>query len=95
MATKGQSNLNGEWLCRPEALQAYTILCCQNHGGGLKDKPTKGPDPYHTMYSLAGTSIMQHRSDYERLHADTAEAKEFRAKFTGNYGDMLPEDASE
>lgn len=58
VATKGNANVNGgEWLCRQEALQAYTILCCQNIKGGLKDKPTKGPDPYHTMYALAGCSI--------------------------------------
>lgn len=58
IATKGNANVNGgEWLCRQEALQAYTLLCCQNVKGGLKDKPTKGPDPYHTMYALAGCSI--------------------------------------
>ena len=94
MATKGKTNVDGDWLCRQEAVQAYTTLCCQNAQGGLKDKPTKGPDPYHTMYSLAGNSIMQHRSDYDRLHADTPEAKEFRAAFDGNYGNMLHKDAS-
>ena len=88
IATRGQTNVNGDWLCRQEALQAYTILCCQNvNTGGCKDKPTKGCDPYHTMYSLAGTSIAQHKSDYERLYAPGAEA--FRASFTGNYSESI------
>lgn len=94
IATKGNTNVNGEWVCRQEALQAYTVLCCQDFNGGLKDKPTKGADPYHTMYSLAGTSIAQYKSDYDRLYAETDAAKDFRARFTGNYGEILPDGAS-
>mmetsp|Transcript_7261 Transcript_7261/g.10202 ORF Transcript_7261/g.10202 Transcript_7261/m.10202 type:complete len:98 (+) Transcript_7261:1120-1413(+) len=47
------------------------------------------------MYALAGTSIMQHKSDYERLYADTEEARQFRSAFTGNYGESLGEEATE
>ena len=47
------------------------------------------------MYALAGTSIMQHKSDYERLYADTEEARQYRAAFTGNYSQALGEDATE
>lgn len=49
--------------------------------GGVKDKPTKGPDPYHTAYGLSGCSFAQHKSDYKQLHVD----KEFRKNFDGNY----------
>ena len=40
-------------------------------------------------------SIMQHKSDYQRLYADTEEARQFRASFTGNYGETLDEGATE
>jgi prenyltransferase beta subunit len=42
--------------------------------GGVRDKPSKGPDPYHTCYGLAGNSIAQHKSDYVNLHAKTEHA---------------------
>ena len=47
------------------------------------------------MYSLAGTSIAQHKSDYARLYADTEESKTFRSSFTGNYGAALGESATQ
>jgi len=50
-------NVDGEYLFNQEALQGYILLCCQNGAGGLKDKPSKGPDIYHTCYSLSGMSI--------------------------------------
>ena len=76
-------NLQGEWLYNQHALQAYTTFCCQPAKGGLRDKPTKGPDPYHTMYGMAGNSVAQHKSDYKKLWAKGQEA--FRAEFDGNY----------
>lgn len=86
VAMKGKANINGEWLYRQEAMQAYTIYCCQETTrGGLKDKPTANPDPYHTMYSLAGCSSAQYKSDYDNLYADTEHAKVFTASFDGNY----------
>ena len=75
-------------------MQAYTLYCCQDVRGGLKDKPTKGPDPYHTMYALAGCSIAQYKSDYENLHAETDKARNFAKNFNGNYHNSLPEDAT-
>lgn len=59
------------------------MFCCQNLGGGVKDKPTKGPDPYHTAYGLSGCSFAQHKADFKTLHDKGA--SEFRAKFDGNY----------
>lgn len=59
---KGKSSLdNGEWVCNQLALQGYTVICCKSSAGGLKDKPGKHVDLYHTMYSLAGNSIAQHK----------------------------------
>ena len=90
---QGKANLNGDWLYNQNALQGYTIFACQDTNyGGVKDKPGKGPDPYHTSYGLAGCGIAQHKSDYDNLHADTEHAKNFTAKFNGNYAECLPED---
>jgi protein farnesyltransferase subunit beta len=57
ICAEGKMNLQGEWLYNQHALQAYTTFCCQPAKGGLRDKPTKGPDPYHTMYGMAGNSV--------------------------------------
>ena len=89
---EGQFNVDGEWPYKQEAVQAYTMYCCQDVKGGLKDKPTKGPDPYHTMYSIAGCSIAQHKSDYQRLYGNGEDSRQFRAKFDGNYGNMVDKD---
>jgi prenyltransferase beta subunit len=58
----------------------------------LKDKPTKGPDPYHTCYALQGCSIAQHKSDYEKLFSKTPESLEFRSQFDGNYSSLATEE---
>lgn len=41
------------------ALQQYIILCCQVEGG-LRDKPGKHKDYYHTCYCLSGLSVCQY-----------------------------------
>lgn len=43
----------------PEPLQAYVLLACQHPTGGLRDKPGKSADFYHTCYSLSGVSTAQ------------------------------------
>ncbi|KAJ6171393.1 hypothetical protein N7470_000460, partial [Penicillium chermesinum] len=43
-----------------EGLTRYILSCCQAKHGGLRDKPGKHPDSYHTCYVLAGLSAMQH-----------------------------------
>ncbi|KAI9209874.1 terpenoid cyclases/protein prenyltransferase alpha-alpha toroid [Polychytrium aggregatum] len=43
-----------------ERLQEYILICCQDESGGLRDKPEKGPDYYHTCYCLNGLSAAQH-----------------------------------
>lgn len=42
------------------ALQEYILLLAQAPNGGLRDKPGKGPDAYHTCYNLSGLSSAQH-----------------------------------
>lgn len=47
-------------------LQRYILLCAQEPSGGLRDKPSKPRDFYHTCYNLSGLSVSQHvlyRSD--------------------------------
>ena len=49
-----------------EGLVRYILCCCQNfRGGGLRDKPSKGPDNYHTCYVLAGLSAAQHIYEFK------------------------------
>jgi protein farnesyltransferase subunit beta len=43
-------------------LQRYILLCAQDVNGGLRDKPSKSRDFYHSCYNLSGLSISQHFS---------------------------------
>ena len=52
--------LDTEWFFNQTGLQEYILLCCQNDKGGLRDKPGKSRDYYHSCYSLSGLSIAQH-----------------------------------
>ena len=40
-------------------LERYILLCAQDIHGGLRDKPSKSRDFYHTCYNLSGLSIAQ------------------------------------
>lgn len=42
------------------ALQEYVLIAAQASHGGLRDKPGKGADAYHSCYNLAGLSAAQH-----------------------------------
>ncbi len=42
-----------------EALQLWLLKCCQAPRGGMRDKPGKPPDYYHTCYCLSGLSSSQ------------------------------------
>ena len=41
-------------------LERFILLCAQEVTGGLRDKPSKPRDFYHTCYNLSGLSIAQH-----------------------------------
>lgn len=63
-------------------LQEYILVAAQrpgSEGGGLRDKPGKRPDAYHTCYNLSGLSLSQHSV---RLSPET---KEFlHSKYKGD-----------
>lgn len=46
-----------------EGLIRYILCCCQDlpRRGGLRDKPGKSSDPYHSCYVLSGLSSAQHQ----------------------------------
>lgn len=45
----------------PEALQRFVLISSQSESGGLRDKPGRPSDAYHTLYNLSGLSSAQHR----------------------------------
>ncbi|KAJ2891681.1 terpenoid cyclases/protein prenyltransferase alpha-alpha toroid [Zalerion maritima] len=49
-----------------EGLTRYILNCCQDttKRGGLRDKPSRLSDAYHTCYVLAGLSSAQHAFSY-------------------------------
>jgi len=60
IATGNQVTNHGKLLCDQLKVQMYTLLCCQDHEeGGMRDKPGKYSDYYHTCYALSGLSAMQ------------------------------------
>jgi protein farnesyltransferase subunit beta len=44
-------------------LERYVLLCGQDVNGGLRDKPSKPRDFYHSCYCLSGLSIACHYGD--------------------------------
>nr|Q04903.1 RecName: Full=Protein farnesyltransferase subunit beta; Short=FTase-beta; AltName: Full=CAAX farnesyltransferase subunit beta; AltName: Full=Ras proteins prenyltransferase subunit beta [Pisum sativum]AAA33649.1 farnesyl-protein transferase beta-subunit [Pisum sativum] len=58
-------NFISEWrqsepLFHSIALQQYILLCSQEQDGGLRDKPGKRRDHYHSCYCLSGLSLCQY-----------------------------------
>ncbi|KAL2861378.1 terpenoid cyclases/protein prenyltransferase alpha-alpha toroid [Aspergillus pseudodeflectus] len=66
-----------------EGLTRYILGCCQATNGGLRDKPGKHPDSYHTCYTLTGLSSVQYRHYHTDVSA-TSKA-EFSAAFSWKY----------
>jgi len=57
------NSMNGPLLFNQEALQQYILRCAQDPDGGMKDKPGKARDFYHSCYSLSGLSVAQNYCD--------------------------------
>jgi len=60
------------WMYSQEGLQDYIIHCCQHTfsgelAGGLRDKPGKGRDYYHTCYCLSGLASSQHTTVWDSV----------------------------
>ena len=51
---------------RTEGLQQYVVLVAQAPNGGLRDKPGKSVDAYHTCYNLSGAASAQHKPHASR-----------------------------
>ena len=58
-------------------LQRYILLCAQDVNGGLRDKPSKPRDFYHSCYNLAGLALSQHSGSTNSNSSTTA---------SGNFG---------
>lgn len=56
-----------------KALQEYILVVAQAPQGGLRDKPGKRSDAYHTANNLAGLSLCQHRLEYNQSSRRTLE----------------------
>ena len=54
-----EDGTEGPPLFDTEMLERYILLCAQDINGGLRDKPSKSRDFYHTCYNLSGLSIAQ------------------------------------
>jgi len=65
-------------LSNRQALQEYILIAGQNPNGGLRDKPSKSADAYHTLYCLAGLSGSQHR-----VSPSVTRRSEIRQAWTG------------
>lgn len=59
-------------------LQEYVLIAAQAPHGGLRDKPGKGSDAYHSCYNLSGLASAQHVLEYKS--ADIVD--ELRADWT-------------
>ncbi len=64
--------LNTYGLWDRKALQDYILVCAQGEYGGLRDKPGKNADFYHSCYVLNGLSTSQHyyKFDEEKFEKD-------------------------
>jgi len=72
-------------------LQEYVLIAAQGPHGGLRDKPGKGSDAYHSCYNLSGLASAQHIYEY-----NTAElAEELRADWIDPFDLGSPSSACE
>jgi protein farnesyltransferase subunit beta len=63
------------------ALQEFILFAGQHPAGGLRDKPPKNPDAYHTAYCISGLSAAQHR-----VYPSPARREVVRAAWEGEDG---------
>ncbi|KAL5343705.1 terpenoid cyclases/protein prenyltransferase alpha-alpha toroid [Aspergillus crustosus] len=66
-----------------EGLTRYILGCCQAKSGGLRDKPGKHPDSYHTCYTLTGLSSVQHH--HYRTYSSATSDEQFSSAFSWKY----------
>ncbi|MEW5299125.1 MAG: hypothetical protein WDW36_002169 [Sanguina aurantia] len=61
-AAMDRAALPSSLLFNHAALQLWILRCCQGSKGGLRDKPGKNVDFYHSCYCLSGLASVQHAS---------------------------------
>lgn len=59
-AEDGEAGDSSNPLFNTRGLQCWILQACQQLKGGLRDKPGKPADYYHTCYCLSGLSTAQH-----------------------------------
>ncbi|KAF9917037.1 hypothetical protein BX616_002092 [Lobosporangium transversale] len=64
LESQGQEYSTLDFIYDRDALQEYILIACEAKTGGLRDKPTKSPDYYHTCYCLSGLSLSQHHISF-------------------------------
>ncbi|KAI9752990.1 MAG: hypothetical protein M4579_005375 [Chaenotheca gracillima] len=57
-----------------EGLIRYILCCCQQEIGGMRDKPEKPADSYHTSYILSGLSSAQNK--YATIYTPSQKGEE-------------------
>ncbi|EEB07496.1 farnesyltransferase beta subunit Cpp1 [Schizosaccharomyces japonicus yFS275] len=78
-ALEANSDSDTRPLIKSEKLQEYIYQCCQPATGGLRDKPPKPADLYHTCYCLLGLSSIAHnyRLVDNRVHAQNSSSPRY------------------
>ncbi|KAG0212633.1 hypothetical protein BGX33_003448 [Mortierella sp. NVP41] len=64
LETAGQDQDTLDFVYDRDGLQEYLLVACQSKTGGLRDKPAKSVDYYHTCYCLSGLSLSQHQISF-------------------------------
>lgn len=65
-------NEEGYLLFDQKLLNQYILLCAQDVNGGLRDKPSKPRDFYHSCYNLSGLSVAQHSLSQTSFSPDSS-----------------------
>lgn len=60
-STQQEAEDNAQLLYSTQALQMWLLVACQEPQG-LRDKPGKRVDFYHTCYCLSGLAVCQHHA---------------------------------
>jgi protein farnesyltransferase subunit beta len=74
------------------ALGRYILAAAQDKRGGLRDKPGKRSDAYHTCYNLAGLSATQHCYVYDEGINKSLGSVGLGAPFRWKVEGLYPED---
>lgn len=67
-----------------ESLQEYVTLVAQAPSGGLRDKPGKPADAYHTCYNLSGDSTAQ-----TKLRFSSSRQRQLADSFSSPFGGTI------